>query len=116
MPAMPPALAASAPPPEDFRNLRRVTRAILFLPDTLLFVSEVYAASVGADAAPDKVAPARGMPLIGVFRVKSGSGGVMCVSACSACLTHRRASVRSAAIFWSIQDAGHQPYCLVPQG
>src|SRR6266550_5068160 len=34
MPAIPLALTASAPVPEDFRNLRRVTRAILFLPGT----------------------------------------------------------------------------------
>src|SRR5436190_21925333 len=34
MPAMPPVLAASAPMPDALRNLRRVTRAICFLPDT----------------------------------------------------------------------------------
>jgi hypothetical protein len=37
----------------------------------MLFVSKIYAANVGPDTAPDKLAPAKGMPLIGVLAENS---------------------------------------------
>jgi len=33
----------------------------------MLFISKIYAASVGADVAPDKLAPAKGLAPIGVL-------------------------------------------------
>jgi len=42
----------------------------------LLFISKIYAASVGADVAPDKLAPAKGMAPTIITKQASGSAKI----------------------------------------